>query len=99
MKLTVIREDTTVYVDGRSYTELNMDAVPTDVHALQWRDSDGWIEFVETPDGYKPVNQAIDQLPQWALDLVVSWQAADATAQAKAKTAAEQPVGTGVQTL
>lgn len=82
MKLTVIREDGAVYKDGISYAPLDMTGVPTDIHALQWKKTFGWIEFAESPDGFKQTNAPIAELPQWALDCIGLW---DATKEAETR--------------
>lgn len=87
MKLTVIRDDGAVYKDNISYHHLDMSGVPTNVHALQWKETSGWIEFVESQDGTKPLNMMITELPQWALDLLPMWDAANAAAEAAVATA------------
>lgn len=72
MKLTIIVEDKTVYVDGvvRASAPLPLDlsqcGIPANVHALQWKDTAGWIEFADNPDGTKPANEPITILPGWA---------------------------------
>lgn len=44
MKVTVVPIDKTIIVDGRA---LNLAfAAPADLHALQWLDNQGWLEFV-----------------------------------------------------
>lgn len=87
MKLTVIRDDGAVYKDNVSYHHLDMSGVPVGVHALQWKETSGWVEFTELQDGTKPPNTAITELPQWALDLVRLWDAANAVAEAAAASA------------
>jgi hypothetical protein len=72
MRLTIIRSDGAVYVDSVAYLSLDMSAVPEDVHALQWFDVSGWIEFVGNVD-----NQDITELPAWANVCVQEWEAAD----------------------
>lgn len=72
MRLTIIRSDGAVYVDSVAYLSLDMSAVPEDVHALQWFDVNGWIEFVGNVD-----NQDIAELPSWANVCVQEWEAAD----------------------
>jgi hypothetical protein len=74
MNLTIIPIDGAVYVDGYSYSGLDLAAAPTDVHALQWKETKGWVEFKDNDDGTKPQNQIITELPQWALDCVQVWQ-------------------------
>jgi len=72
MRLTIIPADGAVYVNSVSYLYLNMDSVPLNVHALQWFDVSGWIEFNDrTP------NQDITELPTWATTCVQEWEAAD----------------------
>jgi hypothetical protein len=81
MKLTIIPSDNTVYVDGvvKAYAPLPLDltscGIPSDVHALQWKDTAGWIEFEDNPDGTKPQNQPITELPAWANACVEVWNA------------------------
>jgi hypothetical protein len=72
MRLTIIRVDRSVYIDSVAYSPLSMDDVPSNVHALQWFDSYGWIEF---NDGSS--NQPITELPSWAITCVQEWEAAD----------------------
>jgi hypothetical protein len=72
MKLTIITSDKTVYVDGVSYGELVLSTIPSNIHALQWKESSGWIEF---NDGQ--TNEPIDILPQWAIDSVTVWAVAN----------------------
>ena len=72
MKLTIIREDGAVYKDGISYLRLDLTAVPSDIHALQWIDVEGWIEFKDgTP------NEIITALPDWALSAEAAWEVAN----------------------
>jgi hypothetical protein len=86
MKLTIIRADGAVYKDGVSYSGLDLTAVPADVHALQWKDTKGWIEFVDS-DGIKPQNKAIISLPAWATTAATKWDEAKAAEEAAIETA------------
>jgi hypothetical protein len=72
MKLTIIPSDKTVYKDNVSYLGLTLSGIPADVHALQWDNNAGWIEY---KNHAKP-NETISALPQWANDAVVIWQQA-----------------------
>lgn len=72
MKLTIIPKDKTVYVDGLSYAPLEWDGTPIDVHALQWLDVAGHIEFI----GNVP-NEPITTLPQWAINAYDAWVVAN----------------------
>ena len=81
MKLTIIVEDNTVYVDGlmKAYApsplELSNCGIPNNIWALQWKESAGWIEFKNNDDGTKPANEPITELPNWANACVEVWNA------------------------
>jgi hypothetical protein len=74
MKLTIIPSDKAVYKDGLCYLDLNLTSanIPADVHALQWDNDFGWIEYKKH---VKP-NENITELPQWANDVLPIWQQA-----------------------
>lgn len=82
MKLVIIPVDGAVYVDGVSYSSLNLSMCPSNVHALQWKDTAGWVEFVDNIDGTKPQNQTITELPSWALEAKNIWDSAKAAEEA-----------------
>ena len=66
MKLTIIVDDNTVYVNGTSYVlDLSQCSIPSNVWALQWKETAGWIEFEDNADGSKPQNETIIELPVW----------------------------------
>jgi hypothetical protein len=93
MKLTIIPADDAVYKDGNSYSGLNLAAAPSNVHALQWEDTKGWIEFTDNDDGTKPQNEAITELPSWANACVTKWDEAETArlaAEEAARLAAEE---------
>ena len=103
MKLTIVPVDGAVYKDGYSYSGLDLSAVPSNVHALQWKDSKGWIEFTDNDDGTKPQNEIIIELPSWANDCLTKWDEAKAAEEAAAEAARlaaqNQPETQGTQTL
>ena len=68
MKLTIIPSDGAVYKDGVCYTNLSWNDTPSNIHALQWKDSSGWIEFNNGSE-----NQIIDSLPLWANNAEAAW--------------------------
>jgi len=72
MRLTIIRNDGAVYVDSVAYLPLDMSSVPVNVHALQWFDTSGWIEFSDSTP-----NEDLTELPSWADACVELWQAED----------------------
>lgn len=103
MKLVIIPIDGAVYVDGYSYSGLDLSIAPSDVHALQWNNNKGWIEFVDNDDGTKPQNQLITELPDWANACKVKWDEAkvaeDAAMLAIQQATQNQPTTQGTQEL
>jgi hypothetical protein len=79
MKLTIIRNDGAVYKDNMSYANLSLPTVPSDVHALQWNNDKGHIEFLDNVR----INETITELPSWANDALTAWQTAYETEQAE----------------
>jgi hypothetical protein len=80
MKLTIIATDGCVYKDKVSYSELILNTVPSNIHALQFDTNKnvGWIEFVDNADGTKSANnKTIFELPSWGLDAIAEWDSAD----------------------
>ena len=68
MKLSIIPSDGTVCIDGLCYTNVIWGDTTTDVHAIQWSEDKGEIEY---NDG-KP-NEIISTLPDWTLNAQASW--------------------------
>jgi hypothetical protein len=62
-----------VYRDGISQSNLDLSFIPSIVHALQWNNDRGWIEYSEDSDGDKQSNDKIDVLPEWANTAINSW--------------------------
>jgi hypothetical protein len=77
MKLTIIPFDKAVYKNGKAYDALVLSSIPEEVHALQWQDTQGWIEY---KDG-RP-NETISELPLWADDAHDEWNTKQAEADA-----------------
>lgn len=80
MRLTIISSDSFVAVDGdgsHQPLDLSTCGIPADVHALQWYENRGWIEFSDDDDPFtpKPANQDITELPAWANACVAVWNA------------------------
>jgi hypothetical protein len=85
MKLTIIPVDGSIGKNGVFYLNLDLSlcAIPVDVHALQWQDTAGWIEYKSA----LVQNQDITELPAWANACVAKWDEAEA-----ARLAAEEAV-------
>ena len=78
MRLTIIPVDGFVCVDNVSKfqpLDLSNCGIPSTVHALQWYDTKGWIEFADDGDPFtpKPPNELIEALPVWANQCVNVW--------------------------
>jgi hypothetical protein len=74
MKLTIIPAEGSVGEDGKFYNGIDLSScnIPADVHALQWQDTAGWIEFNE------PIpNEEISVLPAWANCCMSKWTEAN----------------------
>ena len=89
MNLVIIPIDGAVYVDGYCFSNLDLSVAPANVHALQWKNDKGWIEFKDLDNSTKPQNQSITELPSWANACKVKWDEAKAAEEA-AVLAAQQ---------
>ena len=99
MKLTIIVSDGAVYKDSYSYSGLILEGVPDTVHALQWDNGAGWLEFKSESEFRRPPNEVITELPSWALDAVNKWDAEKAAEEAAIVESEQQPISQGAQTL
>lgn len=69
MKITIISKDKAVYKNNKVFDNLSLLTVPANVHALQWNETQGHIEFNDnTP------NEAITELPLWVNDCITEWE-------------------------
>jgi len=99
MNLTIIPSDKKVGVAGLFFDNLDLSAcaIPANVHALQWYETEGEVEFTNNPDRTKPQNELISELPAWATACVSKWNEAKAAYDAAieaARIAAEQKAAT-----
>jgi len=68
MKLTIVIEDKVIVKDGSGINFSNnlndyiTSSIPSDIHALQWKENTGEIEYVE----HGRANETISVLPDWA---------------------------------
>lgn len=72
-RLTIVPVDSAVYRDQAVYIGLDLSDcnIPENVHALQWMNGSGWIEFTNTDP-----NEEITILPQWAENCINKWEVA-----------------------
>lgn len=97
MKVTIIPADGAVYKNNIFYSGLDLSSAPENVHALQWDNNAGWIEFNSESEFRKPANQRIGVLPDWANTALEKWDEAKAAEEAAANQ--PQPSSQGAQTL
>ena len=55
MRLTIIKEDNGVYVDGE-FLSVDCSELPSNFHALQWNGLSGHIEFVNNIKPPEPIS-------------------------------------------
>ena len=87
MKLTIIPVDGNVRKGNTSYIGLDLSScgIPADVHALQWEDTAGWIEY----NSPLVENQPITELPTWANCCMTKWTEANTPVPPQPPTALE----------
>jgi hypothetical protein len=92
MRLTIIPIDKKVGIDELFFDDLDFSIcnIPSNVHALQWYETKGWIEFDDPIDPFapKPPNEEITVLPEWAITAMAKWddaKVAEEIAQAQAQ--------------
>lgn len=96
MRLTIVPSDGAVYKDGKSYAQLDLSCAPENLHALQWYDTYGEIEFKrDFVNGqlFHPQNQFITELPGWVDQALEKWDEALAlqiASEEAARLAAEE---------
>jgi hypothetical protein len=62
MRVVIIPSDNLITVDGFSSANVDLSSIPADVHAMQWFDSHGWLEFNRDSEGRKPPNEDLESL-------------------------------------
>ena len=73
MLLTIIPVDGNVKKDGGGYINLDLSScgIPSNVRALQWQETSGWIEF------WDQQNENITALPSWVDCCLAAWTVAN----------------------
>jgi len=96
MKLTIIPADGSVGENDVFYLGLDLSScsIPADVHALQWQDTAGWIEYISS----SVQNEPITELPVWANCCMAKWTEANTPVPPQPPTA-EQNKSTAVSKL
>lgn len=73
MRITIIPEDSVVYIDGVAKYPIDLSFM-SDIHAVQWYDTWGDVERLD-PETRTPSNERIESIApyQQAIDLWNSW--------------------------
>jgi hypothetical protein len=85
MLLTIIPIDGNVKKDGVGYIDLDLSscAIPSNVRALQWQETSGWLEF------WDKQNENITELPSWVDCCLAVWTVANTPVPPSPPTAEE----------
>jgi hypothetical protein len=85
MLLTIIPVDGNVKKDGVGYIDLDLSscAIPSNIRALQWQETSGWIEF------WDQQNENITALPSWVNCCLAVWTVANTPVPPSPPTAEE----------
>jgi hypothetical protein len=86
MRVTIIPEDGFVSIDNEGYGDLDLSFIPYEVHALQWYDTDGEVEY-QDDRGRATENREITSLTEFPYydQCYQLWQQAKAEAEAEAE--------------
>lgn len=74
-RITIVFENGLVIKDGAACSEVDLSSAPTNLHAFQWYDTKGELEFLTAEDGTKPHNEQITELPLWVGDCITNMEA------------------------
>jgi hypothetical protein len=95
MRVTIIVEDAAVYVAGQAL-KVDVSSIDADIHAVQWYDTFGEVEYKTINGNRKPNLKITDLSPflhhvdNWNVALTAK-KAAEAAAAAAKKTAPSKP--------
>jgi hypothetical protein len=74
MRLTIIPADSFVAINGEGYGGLDLSFMPVDIHAVQWYETEGEIEYKDSR-GRVTRNEVIDNIDKFQPALM-AWQSA-----------------------
>ena len=92
MKLTIIKSDGMVAIDGQPYFGLDLSAIPDNVHAVQWSGEVGEVEHKDPATGKMTANEEITSLEQFQV-AIDAWNVADTAAKAVAPSQPQENSG------
>jgi hypothetical protein len=83
MRVTIIADDAAVYVDGLALWPIDLTGLSSDIHAVQWYDTWGEVEYRSDANGERQQNARITDLSPYQVFIdrhAVVKAAADAAA-------------------
>ena len=80
MRLIIIPSDTFCSINGVGYSGIDMSSMPLDVHAVQWFETEGWVEFVEVAGEVRKPNEPITSIEPYQT-VISEWETADYNAK------------------
>lgn len=81
MRLTIIPEDGFVSIDGIHFSNLDLSFIASNIHAIQWYDTFGEIEY-KNENGFIFQNVSIDNIDDYSL-AIDKWNAAKLARETK----------------
>jgi len=87
MRISVVREDGAITIDGKGFGNLDLSFLPESIHAIQWYGTHGEIEWYDVSTNLPVQNEQITSLP-YENQLLAAWQEALAEEQAREAEAA-----------
>lgn len=75
MRITVVKDDAAVSVDGKGFGGLDLSFLPDGIHAIQWSGAQGEIEWRDPETKKAVANEPITTLP-YQDQIMAAWQAA-----------------------
>jgi hypothetical protein len=95
MLLTIIPIDGVISKNDKPYVGLDLSScgIPSDVRALQWKETSGWLEFWDKP------NEDITELPTWVNCCLSKWDEANTPPPLPSSYTAEKNKSTAIGLL
>ncbi len=73
MRVTIVVIDSSVAVDGETYDQLDLSFMDPTIHAVQWYDTHGEVEYKDPVTGKMTVNQEITDFTPYQ-QVITLWQ-------------------------
>ena len=94
MRVSILPKDGAVYIDGFSFSGLDLSSIPANVHAIQWYGEVGQVEYKDPVTGLMTGHEDIGSLEAYQ-DAIDAW----GEAKAQYDRFQQQPEQTGAQDL